>query len=67
LTVTATRSLSPWTVTVTRSTTWRMMALRSVSVVVGAFHNAGTSAASRRIAARSGSVSTRGCWLVERR
>src|SRR5260221_10156935 len=50
----------------TRSTTWRMTSLRSAAVVVGAFHRDGISAASRRMAARSSRVRTRGCCWRKR-
>lgn len=60
---TFTRSLVPSTSPLTRSTTWRMISLRSTKVVVGAAHRAGISVARRRIACRSVSVSKRGfCW-----
>ena len=57
---TATRSLSPSTVTTTRSRSSRAIACRSRAVVVGACHSAGMSSVSRRIAASSAAVSGTG-------
>ena len=49
----ATCSLSPCTVTTTRSTSCRIIAWRSAAVVVSACHRAGRSLARRRMASRS--------------
>src|SRR3954468_18784290 len=58
---TRTASLSPWTVTTTRSSISRAIACRSTADVLGAVQSAGMSEASCLIAACSSAVSGSGC------